>query len=188
MKLKKLLAIIYLDYRGISKRLVKQYQSFIEDGNNKEILMKKEKDKKVNEMIELIRQERIEELNRGELDYDEQDESDYCGSLDTEEREREFIERGIDRVAIERQVSDLERKNNEKEPKNKNSERNFFFTQSDIENLYDNVIKIPHSKKEKKIYITSDELFNIISSQWTVIYNPKFLNRLLQIIYKVSIE
>ena len=177
----------YLDHRGISKRLVRQYQSFIEDGNNKEILKKKEKDKKVNEMIELIRQERIEELNRGELDY-EQDEDDYCGSLDTEEREREFIERGIDRVAIERQVSDLERKNNEKEPKNKNSERTFFFTQSDIENLYDNVVKIPHSKKEKKIYITSDELFNIISSQWSVIYNPKFLNRLLQILYKVSIQ
>ena len=54
--------------------------------------------------------------------------------------------------------------------------------------MYDNVAKQSHSKKEKKIYITSDELFNIISSQWTVIYNPVFLNRLLQILYKISIQ
>jgi hypothetical protein len=150
----------YLEHRGISKRLVKQYQNFIEDGNNKEILKKKEKDKKVNEMIELIRRERLEEINRGELDYND-DISDY-DSFDDEERERDFIERGIDREAIERQVSDLERKKKEKEPKLKGPEKKFFFTQSDIENIYDSIVKLPHWKKEKKFYITPDELFNII--------------------------
>ena len=178
----------YLEYRGISKRLVRQYNLFIEEGNNNEILRKKEKDKKVNEMIELIRQERIDEINRGELDYD-QDESDFGGdSFDSEERERAFIERGIDREAIERQVSDLERKKNEKEPKGKNQEKKFYFTQSDIENIYENAISLSHSKKEKKIYVTPEEIFNIISAQWTVIYDPKFLNRLLQILYKISIQ
>ena len=176
----------YLEYRGISKRLEEQYHIFIEEGNNKEIMKKKEKDKKVNEMIELIRQERLEEINRGELDYND-DISDY-DSFDDEERERDFIERGIDRKAIERQVSDLERKKKEKEPKLKGPEKKFFFTQSDIENIYDSIVKLPHWKKEKKFYITPDELFNIISNQWTVIYNPKFLNRLLQILYKISIQ
>ena len=178
----------YLEYRGISKRLVKQYQIFIEEGNNNEMLRKKEKDKKVNEMIELIRQERIDEINRGDTLF-EQDEDNYSDdSFDSEEREREFIERGIDREAIERQVSDLERKKNEKEPKAKNQEKKFYFSQSDLENIYDNVVKASYAKKEKKIYIAPDELFNIISTQWTVIYDPNFLNRLLQILYKISIQ
>ena len=176
----------YLEYRGISKRLVRQYQKFIEEGNNNELMRKKEKDKKVNEMIELIRQERIDEINRGELDYDSDDGSEY-NSFDSEERERAFIERGIDREAIERQVSDLEKKKNEKEPKQKIQEKKYYFTTLDIENIYEKAI-ISNSKKEKKIYITPEELYNIISTQWTVIYNPKFLNRLLQILYKISIQ
>ena len=178
----------YLEYRGISKRLLKQYELFVEEGNNKEMKAKKEKDKKINEMIEQIRQQRMEELDNGELDFDDDESpnSDY----DSEERERNFIDRGIDREAIERQISDLEKKKVEKEEegKEKKDGEDFYFTQLDIENLYDNIMKISQSKKEKKIYITSDELFNIISGQWTVIYSPKFLNRLLQILYKISIQ
>ena len=176
----------YLQYRGVSKRLVRQYHTFIEEGNNNEIERKKEKDKKVNEMIEIMRQERMEELDRGEIDY--YDDDDSYNSFDSEERERQFLERGIDREAIERQVSDLEKKKSEKDPKSKGVEKKYYFTPSDIENIYDKAILSSNSKKEKKIYITPEELFNIISTQWTVIYNPKFLNRLLQILYKVSIQ
>jgi hypothetical protein len=61
---------------------VRQYHTFIEEGNNNEIERKKEKDKKVNEMIEIMRQERMEELDRGEIDY--YDDEDSYNSFDSE--------------------------------------------------------------------------------------------------------
>ena len=41
---------------------------------------------------------------------------------------------------------------------------------------------------EKKNGISGEELKNMVNSQWEVIYNPEFLNRLLRILYKASIQ
>ena len=171
----------YLKYRGISKRLVNQYNLFIEEGNNKELIKKKEKDKKVDEMIENIRQQRREQINEEYEDYQE-------GDSYIDEEDMVFLEGDIDRLEIERRVSDLERKKMEKEPKTKISEKKYYFYESDIENIYETAGNVASSKKEKKIYVTGEEILKLISAQWGTIYNPKFLNRLLQILYKISIQ
>ena len=36
--------------------------------------------------------------------------------------------------------------------------------------------------------MTGEEILGMISAQSSVIYNPKFLHRLLQILYKISIQ
>ena len=173
----------YIEYRGISKRIVNQYHLFIEEGNNKEIDKKKEKDKKVEEMIENIRQQRREEINEGFINFPEDEDASYI-----EEAEIDYVEGGIDRLEIERRVSDLERKKLERETNVKLPEKKYYFYQSDLENMYENSRNIISSIKDKKIYVTGEELLKIISAQWSTIYNPKFLNRLLQILYKISIQ
>ena len=167
----------YIKYRGISKRLVNQYHLFIEEGNNKEILKKQEKEKKVEEMIDNIRQQRREQINENMGDYPEEDEF-------IDEFETDYLDRGIDRLEIERKVSDLERKR-AKESNIKTPEKKYYFYESDLENVYENAFGI---KKEKKIFVTGEEILGMISAQWSVIYNPKFLHRLLQILYKISIQ
>ena len=176
----------YIEYRGISKHLVNQYHLYIEEGNNKEILKKKEKDKKVEEMLENIRQERREQFNE-ELQYEE---DSYYEDSYTDGAEADYIESGINRQEIERRVSDLERKKLEKEPNIKTPEKNYYFTQSDIENTYENAENLINLglKKEKKIYATGEEILGLITTPWSVIYNPTFLNRLLRVLYKISIQ
>ena len=171
----------YLEYRGISKRLVNQYNLFIEEGNDKEKTKKKEKDKKVQEMIENIRQQRREEINQGLVDF--RDEESYI-----DEAEMEYVEGGIDRLEIERKVSDIERKKLENAPKMKLQEKKYYFYESDMENIYEAASIAINNKKEKKIYVSGEEIFRIISVQWGTIYSPKFLHRLLQILYKISIQ
>ena len=168
----------YLEYRGISKRLVMQYDLFIEEGKNKKDLKKKEKDKKVEEMIENIRRQRIQQINEGIFDFHESDEFDPIDE----------VEPNINRLDIERKVSDIERKKLEGENKVKTNEKKYFFYESDIENMYETAMNFGCNKIDKKIYVTGEELLQIISAQWGSIYDPKFLNKLLQILYKISIQ
>ena len=168
----------YLEYRGISKRLVMQYNLFIEEGKNKKDLKKKEKDKKVEEMIANIRQQRIQQMNEGMFDFQDEDEFDPIDEVGP----------NINRLEIERKVSDIERKKLEGENNVKTNEKKYFFYESDIENMYETAMAFTSNRIDKKIYVTGEELLQIISAQWGSIYNPKFLNKLLQILYKISIQ
>ena len=172
----------YIKYRGISKRLVNQYRLFIEEGNNKEILKKKEKEKKVEEMIDNIRQQRREQMNERMAFIPEDEDEAYLDEMDYG-----YDEAGIDRLEIERKVSDIERKKLAKESNIKTAEKKYYFYESDLDNVYESAA-LSCNKKEKKIYVAGEEILGMISAQWGTIYNPKFLHRLLQILYKISIQ
>ena len=66
--------------------------------------------------------------------------------------------------------------------------KKYYFYESDMENMYEGAMAFAANKREKKIYVTGEEILKMISAQWSVIYNPKFLNRLLQILYKISMQ
>ena len=170
----------YIKYRGISKRLVNQYNLFIEEGNNNEILKKKEKEKKVEEMINNIRQQRREQ--NADITYLQEEDEGYIDEI-----EYEYEEGGIDRLEIERKVSDIERKKLAKESNVKTPEKKYYFYESDLDNIYESAA-LSLNKKEKKIYVAGEDILGMISAQWGIIYNPKFLHRLLQILYKISIQ
>ena len=90
-------------------------------------------------------EQRREEINEGFVDLPEDDYSFI------DEAENDYIEGDIDRLEIERKVSDLERKKLEKEGNIKTVEKKYYFYESDMENTYESAMALIANKREKKI-------------------------------------
>ena len=129
-------------------------------------------------------------INDDCIDYEE----DFEEQTDQYENENINNENRIFEEENELNNNYLNNSNKNKNKNDKNEELPYYFYNSDVINQYDELsladIKTNNILKflGKKNNISDVELISMINSQWNVIYNPKFLNRLLQILYKISIQ
>ena len=178
----------YYNYRGISYSLFNQYMNLLEEGENKKSKEKKKKELEQQELDQAARQRRTRR---------------YSGSITSSEFDDNSI-MDDDFIPVENDY-DINISNNnyglnlnkkkEKKEKEKpiNEDKPYFFYENDLINVYDDFYKQNPSFGllnvfGKKNGISGEELKNMVNSQWEVIYNPEFLNRLLRILYKASIQ
>ena len=201
----------YYKFRGISYCLYNQYIKYLED----DILAKKKEKKKKEEIIQLQNQNNLRRYSNEssgscspdecidyEEDFEEQTDPYENENIDNENRLYE-VENEINIYNAYLNSNNNNNNNNNlvsntlksnKNKSDKNEELPYYFYNSDIINQYDELslsdIKTNNILKflGKKNNISDIELISMINSQWIVIYNPKFLNRLLQILYKISIQ
>ena len=162
--------------------------NLLEEGENKKSKEKKKKELEQQELDQAARQRRTRR---------------YSGSFTSSEFDDNSI-MDDDFIPVEND-NDINISNNnyglnlnkkkEKKEKEKpiNEDKPYFFYENDLINVYDDFYKQNPSFGllnvfGKKNGISGDELKNMVNSQWEVIYNPEFLNRLLRILYKASIQ
>lgn len=164
----------YLRNRGISHKLWKQYLQYEEEKLDE----KKNKKEQANPLPVLNNQVRdtLELINNSIRE-------EVLSDLD-------IVEHGLD--SLQEEEKKEERKEEKKEGETtQNADTPYFYDPTDIITLYDE-LRVSDSKfsqkMNKKVYISANNLLQMIVSQNSTIYDSDFLNRLLTILYKCSAQ
>ena len=184
----------YYNYRGISYSLYKQYLNLLEEGENKKSKEQKKKELELQELDQAARQIRNRRYSgsisgSGSDPYDDESIGEDYITIDNEYDELNI---NTGSVNLFGGVKKKEKKEKDKDKK-PNDDKPYFFYENDLINIYDDLYKQNIGLGllnvfGKKNGINGEELKNMVNSQWNIIYNPEFLNRLLRILYKASIQ
>jgi alpha-tubulin suppressor-like RCC1 family protein len=163
----------YLRYRGISYNLWKQYEKYEEEKADEKKKKPAEANNNANEAVEDA------EPDEGAGSPEEAEEEESAEEAKEEEVKEETKEDG----------KDADKDKEKKDDNVESPEKPYYYEAIDLINLYDE-LRGNNNKPNgnKRTYISPNELMNIINQQSSEIYDPEFLNRLLTILYKCSIQ
>jgi hypothetical protein len=165
----------YLRYRGISSNLWKQYEQY-------QIVKASDKPAKPNENNNAAEnnENREEESSDGEANNEEEEVAEPEEAVAVEEEAKE---------EAKEEVKEDNKDEKKKDDNAESADKPYFYEPADLLSLYDELRGLSGNNNNiKRAFINDKDLMNIIIKQNSEIYDSEFLNRLLTILYKCSIQ